>query len=118
MSEVIWQGRVTLCFERNDTAEKVPSAKLLRDYRLTAGGLSVFTVEELFVDSMGADSWRECIDDSVCVLVFAHALQVLLSAQVSAPPIHHVPGLCQRARDTAEPANVSTFPSSQHGPLF
>lgn len=107
MSDVIWQGRVTLCFERNDTAEKVPSAKLLRDYRLTAGGFSVFTVEERFVDSMGADSWRECIDDSVCVLVFAHALQMLLRRPVvkAAPPM-------------AEPANVSTFPSSQHGPLF
>lgn len=110
MSEVIWQGRVTLTIERNHQAVELPPARLVPDYRLTAGGGEVFTVEARFIDSMGVESWQECFNDTVCMLVFAHGLQVLLRQRPAREAIQPLP--------PAPPAHAPVFPSDEHGPLF
>lgn len=54
-------------------------------------------------------------------LVFAHGLQTLLHrrAQQATATVDPAPTpVVEAAPPMAEPANVSTFPSSQHGPLF
>lgn len=121
MIQIIWQDFVSMTTEPVDGKRSIDQKLLGRTYRLVVSDLSTFTVESLHYDALNEPSWRECHDDAVCVLVFAHGLQTLLHrrAQQATATVDPAPTpVVEAAPPMAEPANVSTFPSSQHGPLF
>lgn len=121
MSEILWQDYVSLTTEPVDGKKAIDPKLLAKKYRLVVSGVSVFTVEALGWDAMGEISWTECHDDAVCVLVYAHGLQKLLhrrNQQATATVAPAPTPVVDAAPPMAEPANVSTFPSDEHGPLF
>jgi hypothetical protein len=122
MSEILWQDYVSLTTEPVDGKKAIDPKLLEKKYRLVVSGVDTFTVEALGWDAMGEISWTECHDDAVCVLVFGHGLQLLLlhrrNKQATATVAPAPTPVVEAAPAMAEPANVSTFPSDEHGPLF